>query len=215
MPVTNRPAQRLLPPLVEPIEVAFLYSKYRLRNNHNSSKTTTYEVVAHFDLSGKYPLIKFSLKSVTQQLRPNYDCVVEQGFCKILAPSQFLVRHTKMSAIKTVSLVVEGLHLISRSYRLLTPSVSARCFTSICSKMAPSHNPIRPLVICGPSGVGKSTIVGQLMKEFPDVFGFSVSHTTRKPREGEQVRHALLWLHHISQSFWSNITIKRYTGISF
>jgi guanylate kinase len=46
---------------------------------------------------------------------------------------------------------------------------------------------IRPLVICGPSGVGKSTIVNQLLKEFPNVFGFSVSHTTRKPRDGEQV----------------------------
>ena len=43
----------------------------------------------------------------------------------------------------------------------------------------------RPLVLCGPSGVGKSTIVAKITKEFPDAFGFSVSHTTRKPREGE------------------------------
>jgi len=45
----------------------------------------------------------------------------------------------------------------------------------------------RPLVICGPSGVGKSTILKKLLEEFPSAFGFSVSHTTRKPREGEQV----------------------------
>lgn len=45
--------------------------------------------------------------------------------------------------------------------------------------------PARPLVLCGPSGVGKSTIVGRITKDFPDAFGFSVSHTTRKPREGE------------------------------
>jgi len=45
--------------------------------------------------------------------------------------------------------------------------------------------PARPLVLCGPSGVGKSTIIKKLTDDFPDAFGFSVSHTTRKPREGE------------------------------
>ena len=37
----------------------------------------------------------------------------------------------------------------------------------------------RPLVIAGPSGSGKSTLYKQLMEEFPQDFGFSVSHTTR------------------------------------
>lgn len=41
---------------------------------------------------------------------------------------------------------------------------------------------IRPVVIAGPSGVGKGTLIGMLMKELPDHFGFSVSHTTRDPR---------------------------------
>mmetsp|Transcript_15130 Transcript_15130/g.20608 ORF Transcript_15130/g.20608 Transcript_15130/m.20608 type:complete len:414 (-) Transcript_15130:177-1418(-) len=45
----------------------------------------------------------------------------------------------------------------------------------------------RPVVFCGPSGVGKGTLIEMLMKRFPnDQFGFSVSHTTRKPREGEK-----------------------------
>ncbi|KAL8208543.1 hypothetical protein R6Q57_007955 [Mikania cordata] len=44
----------------------------------------------------------------------------------------------------------------------------------------------RPLVISGPSGVGKGTLINMLMKEFPSMFGFSVSHTTRAPREKEQ-----------------------------
>lgn len=44
----------------------------------------------------------------------------------------------------------------------------------------------RPLVICGPSGSGKSTLLKRLFKEFPNTFGFSVSHTTRKPRDGEE-----------------------------
>eukprot|EP00764_Aduncisulcus_paluster_P015111 gnl/Carplike_NY0171/947_a1304_1378.p1 GENE.gnl/Carplike_NY0171/947_a1304_1378~~gnl/Carplike_NY0171/947_a1304_1378.p1 ORF type:complete len:199 (-),score=44.25 gnl/Carplike_NY0171/947_a1304_1378:130-726(-) len=44
----------------------------------------------------------------------------------------------------------------------------------------------RPIVLNGPSGVGKSTLIGMLMKEFPELFGFSVSHTTRSPRVGEK-----------------------------
>jgi len=44
----------------------------------------------------------------------------------------------------------------------------------------------RPLVLCGPSGVGKSTIVERIKKAFPNAFALSVSHTTRNPREGEK-----------------------------
>jgi alpha-D-ribose 1-methylphosphonate 5-triphosphate synthase subunit PhnL len=33
----------------------------------------------------------------------------------------------------------------------------------------------RPLVLSGPSGVGKSTLLQRLFAEFPDKFGFSVS----------------------------------------
>lgn len=42
-----------------------------------------------------------------------------------------------------------------------------------------------PIVISGPSGVGKGTLISKLMNEFPSTFGFSVSHTTRSPREKE------------------------------
>ncbi|XKL59380.1 hypothetical protein PGB90_000396 [Kerria lacca] len=41
------------------------------------------------------------------------------------------------------------------------------------------------LVISGPSGSGKSTILQKLFTEFPDKFGFSVSHNSRDPRQGE------------------------------
>ncbi|KAJ3149195.1 hypothetical protein HDU89_003911 [Geranomyces variabilis] len=43
----------------------------------------------------------------------------------------------------------------------------------------------RPIVLCGPSGSGKSTLLKRLLAEHPTKFGFSVSHTTRKPRAGE------------------------------
>jgi guanylate kinase len=56
---------------------------------------------------------------------------------------------------------------------------------------------VEPLVICGPSGVGKGTIIEGLMKRYhnhdngddskrQNPFGFSVSHTTRQPRPGEE-----------------------------
>ena len=41
------------------------------------------------------------------------------------------------------------------------------------------------LVVCAPSGTGKSTLISKLREEFPN-FGFSVSYTTREPRDGEQ-----------------------------
>ncbi|KAE8156049.1 guanylate kinase/L-type calcium channel beta subunit [Aspergillus tamarii] len=44
----------------------------------------------------------------------------------------------------------------------------------------------RPVVVSGPSGAGKSTLLKRLFAEYPDTFGFSVSHTTRAPRPGEQ-----------------------------
>ncbi|CAF1129818.1 unnamed protein product [Adineta steineri] len=44
----------------------------------------------------------------------------------------------------------------------------------------------RPIVVSGPSGSGKSTLINQLFKEYPTAFSFSISHTTRSPRAGEQ-----------------------------
>ncbi|KAK9453037.1 P-loop containing nucleoside triphosphate hydrolase protein [Dipodascopsis uninucleata] len=54
---------------------------------------------------------------------------------------------------------------------------------NINSMSAPS---LRPIVISGPSGTGKSTLLKRLFAEYPDSFGFSVSHTTRMPRPGEE-----------------------------
>lgn len=45
---------------------------------------------------------------------------------------------------------------------------------------------VKPLVIVGPSGVGKGTLIEKLNKNHPNSFGFSVSHTTRDPRPGEE-----------------------------
>eukprot|EP00054_Salpingoeca_dolichothecata_P032203 m.265727 g.265727 ORF g.265727 m.265727 type:complete len:223 (+) comp29484_c0_seq1:3-671(+) len=49
-----------------------------------------------------------------------------------------------------------------------------------------SSTRLRPIVISGPSGSGKSTLTKLLMQDYPGVFGFSISHTTRTPRAGEK-----------------------------
>jgi len=58
---------------------------------------------------------------------------------------------------------------------------------NIAKRMLSSTNEsnLRPICFCGPSGSGKSTLLNRLMSEFPQLFAFSVSHTTRKPRAGE------------------------------
>jgi guanylate kinase len=40
------------------------------------------------------------------------------------------------------------------------------------------------LILCSPSGAGKTTLTKYLLEQLPD-FTFSISHTTRKPRAGE------------------------------
>lgn len=50
-----------------------------------------------------------------------------------------------------------------------------------------SSNGPRPVIFCGPSGVGKGTLIEMFQRKYPnDQFGFSVSHTTRKSRPGEE-----------------------------
>jgi len=50
--------------------------------------------------------------------------------------------------------------------------------------MSSSQGPL-PLIVSSPSGAGKTTLTGRLLNRIKGL-AFSVSHTTRKPREGEQ-----------------------------
>ncbi|XP_022966359.1 guanylate kinase 2-like [Cucurbita maxima] len=71
-----------------------------------------------------------------------------------------------------------------------TPYVQERTRSSGCEVVAWSKGVRgtveKPIVVSGPSGVGKGTLISMLMKEFPSLFGFSVSHTTRAPRNMEK-----------------------------
>ncbi|KAI2497392.1 guanylate kinase-like protein [Fragilaria crotonensis] len=67
------------------------------------------------------------------------------------------------------------------------PSFSSRFSTaSSFSDKSDAHSMVLdPLVVCGPSGVGKGTIIQRFMADHDRSFGFTVSHTTRNPRPGE------------------------------
>ncbi|KAI1111033.1 guanylate kinase [Nemania sp. NC0429] len=56
-------------------------------------------------------------------------------------------------------------------------------FRFVVSDTSPQDH--RPVVISGPSGVGKETLIRKLFEAHPDVFTSTVSHTTRAPRSGE------------------------------
>jgi len=48
------------------------------------------------------------------------------------------------------------------------------------------NSPNKYILVCGPSGVGKGTLIKELFLKYPHLTSFSVSYTTRKPRPGEQ-----------------------------
>lgn len=52
--------------------------------------------------------------------------------------------------------------------------------------MANTENKGKLIVISGPSGVGKSTLLRRLFQEYPQKMSFSVSYTSRNPRNGEE-----------------------------
>ncbi|KAF9286584.1 hypothetical protein BGZ68_002770 [Mortierella alpina] len=75
---------------------------------------------------------------------------------------------------------------LGHSYRSISSSGTLLFSLSSASRSHRTPDDKRPIVISGPSGGGKSTLINRLFKDHPSTFGFSVSHTTRGPRSGEQ-----------------------------
>uniref|UniRef100_T1JVR7 Guanylate kinase-like domain-containing protein n=1 Tax=Tetranychus urticae TaxID=32264 RepID=T1JVR7_TETUR len=74
---------------------------------------------------------------------------------------------------------------------------------------------IRPIVICGPSGSGKSTLLRLLINDYKEYLGFTVSHTTRKPREGEIDGRAATAITELFATYKAGFRIGRSTSYSF
>ncbi|MEY3432217.1 MAG: hypothetical protein RL131_153 [Bacteroidota bacterium] len=49
-----------------------------------------------------------------------------------------------------------------------------------------THSSHKIVILAAPSGAGKTTIMARMMEWMPDQLSFSVSSTTRAPREGER-----------------------------
>lgn len=83
-------------------------------------------------------------------------------------------------ALRTAGAVVFGCAVAGVAWTIFRRSSRARQ----AMKQATSPS-LRPMVVVGPSGVGKGTLLELLTKEFPGKFRKCTSHTTRKAREGE------------------------------
>ncbi|MBD2186697.1 guanylate kinase [Pseudanabaena sp. FACHB-723] len=59
-------------------------------------------------------------------------------------------------------------------------------FTGIYKTLSEGQSEGRLIVVTGPSGVGKGTLLQKLLERYPDRILFSISATTRLPRTGEE-----------------------------
>ena len=78
--------------------------------------------------------------------------------------------------------------LTEASFSGATAADTQRLLSSSLEKQTVQDDGIslyKPLVVVGPSGAGKGTLIPRLLEKYRDNFKFSVSYTTRKPRPGE------------------------------
>jgi len=93
---------------------------------------------------------------------------------------------TKSSSLSTINRTISTSLSSSSTPYSNNHTLSSRRNSSTIT----TDNILIPLIVCGPSGVGKGTIISKYMNhptyKGNQHFGFTVSHTTRSPRPGEQ-----------------------------
>jgi guanylate kinase len=113
----------------------------------------------------------------------------------LVALSRSTVREAQSSVTRKARLTHYQSLATPHASTIYHPPSYTRPFSNSPSTMAPlDPTPVdkkaladhTPIVISGPSGAGKSTILKRLFEDYPDKFGFSISHTTRGPRGSEK-----------------------------
>jgi len=116
-----------------------------------------------------------------------------QSYIKIPGAMAFSSLRHSVNALKPASSPSNwALNVLSSplSPRKRVIHIEKEMFSTNAKQTLSQQEVLKPLVVCGPSGVGKGTIIDKYMTDpkyrGSEKFGFTVSHTTRKPRPGEE-----------------------------
>jgi len=99
--------------------------------------------------------------------------------------AQYLAAHPELKAL-VADFLSETLIMKPSNVRAFAREFFSGKASKVAKAAKDAVHALRPLILCGPSGVGKGTLVKRLLADFGNHFGLSVSHTTRSPREGEE-----------------------------
>lgn len=109
-----------------------------------------------------------------------FDAIPSSVSSPLALPATSLTVHTQGAGVNASA---------SGALSALSPATVAR--RAVVVNLAPPRvNPDEGhpliLIVCGPSGVGKGTLLQMLQRVLPHSFAKSISHTTRQPRAGEE-----------------------------
>lgn len=90
----------------------------------------------------------------------------------------YINSHPEIREITTDFLTKLFLHKPEDSYQFVSEYFQSFEKNSI-------QNELKPLIICGPSCSGKTTLIERLLRDYPHYFEKNVVYTTRHPNEDE------------------------------